>query len=400
MSLVGSRKELGLAISVIVVISIMLIIIAIQGSLELSVALLFALALSFKHGFVRQDIHILLFAACTPILSAIGLSKIRKFRIQRIAYLINLYVLLIALIFLQMNMEGLINSRIAPRIVVSNFSYLFNFNYLQSSVKVKSAANLSKVKLPHNVLSLVKDKTVDIIPWELSLVEANHLNWKPTPNLQSYAAYTTTLDNINFESFFKEPRNYIFYNFSSIDGRHPFFDQPKTFSSVFCNYEPSSASPDFIHTSSLSNIILLAKRKLSRCSPTTLGETVSIPWNASRSIDVSDEAIIRSNIKFKYSILGKIYKTIFRAPPVMMQVDYADGSRKKYRIIPENSDNGVIVSHLPRTDREAMSFFQGQLPAQVKSFGFSTSNSLLYAPNIEMTFSSYKLLEPSIKQRP
>ena len=411
MSLVSSREALGLAISVLVVISILIIFIAIQGSLELSVALIFTLVLAFKHGFVRQDVHMLLFAASTPVISALCSSKIRRFRFQRIAYFMNLYVLIIAIIFqiaimfhyaIKYNLKigGLINSGIAPSQVISNLSYLSDFNSLQYSVKAKSAANLSKVKLPHNVLSLVKDKTVDIIPWELSLVEANHLNWKPSPNLLSIEAYTTTLDNINFESFFKEPRNYIFYNFSSIDGRHPFFDQPKTFSFVFCNYEPSSASPDFIHTSSLSNIILLAKRKLSRCSPTTLGETVSIPWNASRSINVSDEAIIRSNIKFKYSILGKIYKTIFRAPPVMMQVDYADGSRKKYRIIPENSDNGVIVSHLPRTDREAMSFFQGQLPAQVKSFGFSTSNSLLYAPNIEMTFSSYKLLERSIKQRP
>jgi hypothetical protein len=411
MSLVSSREALGLAISVLVVISILIIFIAIQGSLELSVALIFTLVLAFKHGFVRQDVHMLLFAASTPVISALCSSKIRRFRFQRIAYFMNLYVLIIAIIFqiaimfhyaIKYNLKigGLINSGIAPSQVISNLSYLSDFNSLQYSVKAKSAANLSKVKLPHNVLSLVKDKTVDIIPWELSLVEANHLNWKPSPNLLSIEAYTTTLDNINFESFFKEPRDYIFYNFSSIDDRHPFFDQPKTFSSVFCNYEPSSASPDFIHTSSLSNIILLAKRKSSRCSPTTLGETVSIPWNASRSIDVSDEAIIRSNIKFKYSILGKIYKTIFRAPPVMMQVDYADGSRKKYRIIPENSDNGVIVSHLPRTDREAMSFFQGQLPAQVKSFGFSTSNSLLYTPNIEMTFSSYKLLEPSIKQRP
>jgi hypothetical protein len=404
MSIVGSRKVLGLAISVLVVIFILIILLARQGSIELSIALLFTLALAFKHGFVRQDGHTLLFAACTPIISALCLLKIRKFRFQRIAYFINLYVLLVALILFQIQntiQNGeLINFNITPSKVVSNFSYLFNFNYLQSSVKTKSAANLSKVKLPQNVLNLVKNKTIDIIPWELSLVEANQLKWKPSPNLQSYAAYTTALDNINLESFLKEPRDYIFYNFSSIDRRHPFFDQPKTFFYVFCNYEISSDIPEFINTPNFKNLIILEKRKSSICSASTMEKSSSIPWNTSQLIEAGDGLITRAKVKFNYSTFGKIYKTLFRSPPVMMEVTYINGLRKSYRIIPENSDNGVIVSHLPKDDSEAMSFFRGQLPGQVKSFSFSTSNSLLYAPNIEMTFSSYKLLEPSIKQRP
>jgi len=409
MSIVGSREALGLAISVLVVISILITFMAIQGSIELSVALIFTLALAFKHGFVRQDAHMLLFAASTPVISALCISKIRRFRFQRIAYFINLYVLIIAIMFhvaamfhyaskFHMKIGGFITSEIVPSKVISNFSYLSDFNSLQSSVKAKSAANLSKVKLRQNVLSLVKDKTVDIIPSELSLVEANQLKWKPSPNLQSYAAYTTALDNINLESFLKEPRDYIFYNFYSIDKRHPFFDQPKTFFYVFCNYKVSSDIPEFINTSRLKNLMILEKRKSSICSASTMGKSSSIPWNTSQLIEAGDGLITRAKVKVNYSPFGKIYKTLFRSPPVMMEVTYINGLRKSYRIIPENSDNGVIVSHLPKDDSEAISFFRGQLPAQVKSFSFSTSNSLLYAPNIEMTFSSYKLLEPSIKQ--
>jgi hypothetical protein len=405
MSKVGSREALGLAISVLVVISILIIFIAIQGSIELSLALIFTLALAFKHGFVRQDVHMLLFAAATPVISALCISKIRRFRFQRIAYLMNLYVLIIAIIFhiaIKFNMKigGFINSVIAPSKVISNLSYVSDFNSLQSSVKTKSTANLSKVKLPQDVLSLVKDKTVDIIPWELSLVEANQLKWKPSPNLQSYAAYTTALDNINLESFLKEPRDYIFYNFFWIDDRHPFFDQPKTFFYIFCNYKLSSDIPEFINTSSLKNLMILENRKSSICSASTGGKSSSIPWDTSQLIETSDGIITRAKVKFNYSPFGKIYKTLFRSPPVMIKVTYINGLRKSYRIIPENSDNGVIVSHLPKDDSEAISFFRGQLPGQVKSFSFSTSNSLLYAPNIEMTFSSYNLLEPSIKQRP
>ncbi|MFM6024213.1 MAG: hypothetical protein ACKPER_15005, partial [Dolichospermum sp.] len=149
----------------------------------------------------------------------------------------------------------------------------------------------------------------------------------------------------------------------------------------------------FIQTPKLSNIVLLEKQKVSRCLPDALGEISSIPWNSPHSIEVSNGGIIRANVKFQYSFVGKLYKTLFRSPPVMMKIDYVDNSQKTYRIIPENSENGVIVSHLPKDDNEALSFFRGQLPATVKSFSFQTSNSLLYAPKIEISFLSNKLLD-------
>ena len=123
-----------------------------------------------------------------------------------------------------------------------------------------------------------------------------------------------------------------------------------------------------------------------------MSDKSSITWNTDYSIKISDGIITRASIKFKYSLIGKIYKTIFRAPPVMMKIDYLDGDHKTYRIIPENSENGVIVSHLPRNASEALSFLQGQLPARVISFSFQTTNSLLYSPTIEIVFSSHKLL--------
>ncbi|MFM6476879.1 MAG: hypothetical protein ACKPGH_25840, partial [Dolichospermum sp.] len=176
-------------------------------------------------------------------------------------------------------------------------------------------------------------------------------------------------------------------------GRHPFFDEPKTFSYVFCNYEPSADVPDFVKTPDLSNIVLLEKRKTSRCLPDSLSKISSISWDSPHSIEVSNGAIIRANVKFQYSLAGKLYKTLFRSPPVMMKINYLDGSQNTYRIIPGNSENGVIVSHLPKDDNEALSFLRGQLPAKVKSFSFQTSNSLLYAPKIEISFLSNKLLD-------
>lgn len=399
MSLVGSPQLLSLAVFGFVLISILLFLIAREGNLAFSLALFFVLTLAFKHGFVRHGGAAPTFAWCTPILVSLCITKIRGVRLQKLSYLLHFHVLLLALVF-RMTYGGGIPEAFAPSKVVSNLSAVFNLSGLQSYLESSSATNLAGVKLPENVTSLVKDKKIDIIPWEISLVEANKLNWKPRPIFQSYSAYTSYLDNINFKSISTEPRDYILYNFSSIDSRHPFFDEPKTFFNVLCNYKPSAEVPNFVNTPSLSNLIILEKRQASMCPQGTVGKRFSMHWNNSQDIEVNDGVIVRAAINIEYSIFGKIYKTLFRSPPVMVNVNYTNGSTSSYRIIPENSDNGVIISHLPQNDSQALSLFQGDLSNSVRSFSFFTSNSLLYSPNIDVAFTSSKFLASAASKRP
>jgi hypothetical protein len=419
MSIVGNKTELVLAISAIFLIACIMLFVAEEGYVNLSLSFLFALFLSFKHGFVRQDGHVVIFAIVAPLVASLLILKISKWRYQKISYYFLIYLLFAsALISLpavdkldrivKLMPQPFVNAiiglvRESPKQeTLDRISYLseinntkFNIEKLQSITFKKSLNNLDEVQLPDNIKDLVNRKKVDIIPWEISLVAANQLNWKPRPIFQSYSAYTKSLDNLNFESYVKEPRDYIFYDFTSIDGRHPFFDEPKTFSHVLCNYQLSADASNFINTKKQVSLILLEKRNSSRCSSIFLSDKLSINWNTVYPIEISEGTITRASIKFKYSLIGKIYKTIFRAPPVMMKIDYLDGDQKTYRIIPENSENGVIVSHLPRNANEALSFWQGQLPARVSSFYFQTSNPLLYTTTIEIIFRDTNYLNNS-----
>ncbi|QIR38005.1 hypothetical protein HCG51_15715 [Tolypothrix sp. PCC 7910] len=389
MSFVGSKIQVALAISDLFIVIWLMLLIAREGALNLSLSLFFVLLLSFKHGFVRQDIHVVIFAEVVPIITSLLILKISRFRYQKMSYYLCAYILIISLLISPLKHQVKVTlETVMPNRVINNLIYLVDIKKLQSKIEKETINNLARLQLPDKVKNLVNGEPIDIIPWEISLVPANQLNWKPRPIFQSYSAYTTTLDNINFDSLSKKERNYLFYQFISIDGRHPFFDEPQTFHYIFCNYEPSAEIPDFIKIPKLSNIFLLEKLKVSRCSPTSLSEISSISWDTPHPIEASNGAIIRTNVKFQYSLVGKIYKILFRAPPVMMKIDYVDGSQKTYRIIPENSENGVIVSYLPREDNEAMSFFRGQLLARVKSFSFQTNNSLLYTSNIKLNFSS------------
>ena len=74
-----------------------------------------------------------------------------------------------------------------------------------------------------------------------------------------------------------------------------------------------------------------------------------------------------------------------------MQVNYEDGTTQSYRIIPENSTNGVIISHLPRNHQEALLFWQDQLPAKVKTISLQATNPHLYKSDIQIYLTSASL---------
>ncbi len=407
MSIVGSPWELGFALSEIALIAALLFIIAREGNPSFAAAIALVLLLDFKHGFVRQGGHVLRFFFCVPLIVSLCALKIRKEWLQRLSYVIHIYALVLAAAhynyysqIIPELLTGNMSRPLAPAAVAQKASFLWDLRELQAALNAKSQGNLDKVKLPEKVVRLLHNKTVDIIPWEISLVPANRLNWQPRPIFQSQAAYTTFLDEGNRQSLASQPRDYILYNFLAVDGRHPFFDEPSTFFQVFCNYRLSPEIPDFINMPAVSKLMVLERRESGICAPGVAGRTFSMKWNESKSLEAGDGLIIRTGIKFEYSLFGKIYKTLFRVPPVMLRVTYTGGLRRDYRIIPGNSENGVTLSHLPASDSEAQSFFRGELAGRVKSFSFATSNPLLFQPDIAVSFTSHNFLDPSVRELP
>lgn len=407
MSIVGSSWELGLALSEIALIAALLFIIAREGNPSFAVATALILLLDFKHGFVRQGGHVLRFFFCVPLIVSLCALKIRKEWLQKLSYVIHIYALVLAAAhynyysqIIPELLTGNMSRPLAPAAVAQKASFLWDLRELQAALDAKSQANLDKVKLPEKVVRLLKDKPVDIIPWEISLVPANSLNWQPRPIFQSQAAYTTFLDNANRQNLATQPRDYILYNFLTVDGRHPFFDDPSTFFQVFCNYRLSPEIPDFINMPAVSNLMVLERRESGICAPGVAGRNFSMKWNESKALEAGDGFIIRAGIKFEYTLFGKIYKTFFRVPPVMLRVTYMGGLRRDYRILPGNSANGVTVSHLPANDSEALSFFRGKLAGRVKSFSFAISNPLLFQPDIAVSLTSHNLLDTFVKELP
>jgi hypothetical protein len=379
----ASRLKLVIGLSELVAAIALLIFWVSRQSLNLAVSLIFILMLSFKHGFIRQDGHVIFFAGLTPLIIALCVDKVSP-SARRFVYFLHLYALVILLGFKISLSSAFISP--SPNKVVHSLSSLINFTTFKAELFAEAAKNLEADKLPPAATHLLEGKTIDIIPEEISLVEANHLNWKPRPTLQSNLANTAYLDNLNFKSLSEQPRDYLLYNFNSIDTRHPFFDEPRTFAYVLCHYQLTSVVPQPVQTVYLPNLMLLEPRGISQCLSEQSGETLSLPWGALQAVPVKKGALIRAELQFKYNLFGKLYKFVFRAEPVRMTVNYQDGSQKTYRIIPENAKNGVIVSDLPKTPAAALAFLRGEPASPVQSFSLHADNPFLYTSPLEIRF--------------
>ena len=95
-------------------------------------------------------------------------------------------------------------------------------------------------KLPQSWLDIIGKQTVEALPYELSYIPANELNWKINPIIQLYSAYSKRLDEKSAASFSEDTRaDFIITEFSAIDGRNMILDTPATWRAIQQNYKVS-----------------------------------------------------------------------------------------------------------------------------------------------------------------
>ncbi|MFO8038346.1 MAG: hypothetical protein R6U67_02740 [Sodalinema sp.] len=395
MSVIGPSVELGLAIALVVILLTLFYRCATRQSLGLFLALTFTLWVVLKHGFVRQDAHVFMFFFVTPFLLSLAVQPRPRHPTRRLSGVIMLLMVVVTGVYWQF--PGLFgHAKIGwnlslipqPKLVLNRVVH-FDFSQVFAEVQAANQQTLLPFTLGDDVRTNIDEKTVDVIPWDIALMPANDLNWQPRRTLQSYTAYTEFLDTWTAEGLAEQPPEAILYNFVDLDGRHPFFSEPDTFFHVLSHYQLSSEFPEFVPTESLPNLMLLDPRE----SPLLwleVGEVErrSLSWDDTMTLEATEGTLLRASIAIKESFLGKITKTLLRAAPVVMQVTYEDGTDASYRILPTTSENGVILSHLPRSPQEALTFWQGiedlRLPAAVESITFDTSNRLIYRPQIDV----------------
>jgi hypothetical protein len=346
------------------------------------------LAAAFKHGFVRQDLHVLLFFPVVVVLLGMGAVLApadRFFALRPIAMVFAALLAVPAALFYSgldywSVFETLSGARTAARL-----AYFWN-PAESASLADESRTSLEPEKLPGDWLSRIAATggKVDILPYESSICAANNLPCVPTE--PAYVLSSPNLDVWNAARYSGEnaPANLI-VEFPEMDGRNPVQSIPRTWSTILDNYEVAPVA-------SYGQRLLLQRRAAAGSS-----EREPIADGTLHSGDVIDVpdpgSLVFARFDLKLKPENMLLKTAFRVPPVELETRYASGKVRYFRLLPGPASDGVPIGVLPRSVSELGDLLSGVVRDPVTSLQIMGEGASYFEDDIpyQLEASSYKV---------
>lgn len=372
---------LQLGIFLVASITLFFIINRTRRSFFFSFLVLLSFFAAWKHGLAREDFyHFRGFLVYVFIVFSIFVVFNRKHTF------LNLIVGAVAVVMLFLNIRNTVNyneklyrwSWGQP----TNFvEFVLHFSELKEKSLEVTDENISSKKLPQAIHDSIKGATVDIYPWEYSIIPANdlELNWIPRPVIQSYASYTHWLDQQNFKHFGSpQAPEYIIWeldkistdinggSFNSIDNRYLLNDEPQTILQILKSYDHFYKDQQFL---------ILKRRDVSIDSRSSTFEENTTTWGEWISVPEGDSGLLRVKMDFKKHWKQRLKSFFYKDEQFWIYLKLNSGLVHKYRIVPKNASDGIwIAPYLFKID---------QAP-EVKQIMFKCSNQETISQNINL----------------
>lgn len=205
--------------------------------------------------------------------------------------------------------------------------------------------------------------STDILPWDITDLTSQGINYKPRPIFQSYSAYTPMLQSLNathFESINKP--DFIVLRTGSIDERTPLEMDAPALLKISQNYNLDTRGSEgslilkIQKPKPTPSTRLLWKKEVNGAdlSPDPKTEGFSTSWLMVK--DLSRGSYL--TISVKPSLTRKIQSAIFRSPSLMLEIKYPDRQDNiKIRIL-DKPLNIVSLNPYIRSNDDLASFLQ------------------------------------------
>ncbi len=342
--------------------------------------------LTFKSGFVRQDGHELNYFFGTGLILCamiISLENWREIITAVLAFALAFAITAEARIR-WWGRDTLGSQALSILSLKSGFDkirQLINFRELEKQLAQASRDNLQALKLPEDWLDGIdrQRQSFDVLPWEINLCPANDLKWNPMPTLQTYTSYTSWLDDLN-SAHFNNPNSpdFVLVGYETIDNRHLLWDTPSTWRMAMNNYQVEKIR----HL----NYLLMLKRKPLLSAPEwqTVGETVIAPnqWT-----EVPESAgLVYAQMNLSWNLSGRMRKSAFRLPPVMIELERVSGKAGSFRIMPDVARNGLLMNFPPNDFDSLARLFECQAQNPVRRFRITGRGADFLNRTIKLTW--------------
>ncbi|WP_340112011.1 hypothetical protein [Maribellus mangrovi] len=332
---------------------------------------------AWKHGMAREDFYHVkgMLIYLVILFSAFILFERKK-------WLVTASLAAVAIVLFGLNMKNSRNYRPLEFQVWQGkhlFEFATHFKELKAHAHQKTAENLVSNRLSQAMLDSISDATTDIYPWDYSVAAINNLNWQPRPVIQSYAAYTSWLDQQNTEHWASEsaPKFVIWDkqkitadinngDFNSIDSRYLLNDEPQSLLAMLNQYQPCCSDEKFLLLKKRASALIFQKNELKE-TETTWNTWIDVPNNAS--------GLLRCKLRFNKSLIQQLKSFFYKDEQVWIYLKLTNGMIHKYRIVPKNAADGLWINPY---------LFDFKHSFQVQQIMLKASNRKILATNLKL----------------
>ena len=224
------------------------------------------------------------------------------------------------------------------------FSKILPSSRARQRVRELRQDGFNNIKKDAEDLSLIpKASSADSMPWDITDIPASGLLYRPRPIIQSYSAYTPSLQELNRKHFLgRQAPSYLVMSAQSIDGRnHPDLDYP--------SLEAIASKYQIIGTGSKGSLILKqynGNEALTR-NPQWRETRLGLEGDQDRGSKPMQERWSqlpqqlaqgsRFSIELKQSLWRRLQTIAFKSSPLMMAIKFDDGQIRTYRVLETTS---------------------------------------------------------------
>lgn len=246
----------------------------------------------------------------------------------------------------------------------------------------ETSSRLAEDRLPAEMVTAIRSAggSVDAIPWEIAFAPANRLDWQPNPVLQTYSAYTASLDRRTADHFrSSDAPDSLLVQFTEIDARHPMLGAPAMWRGILENYAPG---PLPIAEGPFGQVALFARRAPDDLSLRRIGR---VTGSGSQWIPIpASTHLVFGSIDLRHDLSGRIAALVWRVEPLLIDLKLAEGGVITVRFLPSTAVNGMLLNRLPMTLQELLDFYQGRLPRELVAIRLHGKGMSSFQPTFEI----------------
>lgn len=210
------------------------------------------------------------------------------------------------------------------------------FNIWQTAEKER----LQPLVLPEKMRAMLGHASVDVYPWDLTVVPVNELNWRPRPLFQIYISYLPFLDQKNADFFNDDNRapEYILWHhhfYQDIMNRYALSSEPLTVASILDHYRMVECEGYFC---------LWQRQERSQLQTREIAGTATLRWNEWMEIPAHKANVLRASLKAHRTLFGKLNLMAWKEGNIEIDYELADGSIKTHLLLIDNAVSGVWIS--------------------------------------------------------